>query len=340
MLHIGVDEVGYGPLLGPLVIGLAAFRVEDTALSTAGDSLTGDSLAGGSRAGGRAVGDARIRRRLKGYVCRVSRSARTPALPVPIDDSKRVLQRHGIDGLARGVGAFSAALDQAPPAHLEDLIDRYSDCRPEDFSRAPWFERLDTVAVPTYPWTGPLEDKWAARGVRALDLRVLPVDAPALNESFHALQNKANVLGLLSATLLLSVLDRYPGEDAHVVMDRHGGRLDYSAYLAQVFPFAQVARRPAPRGESAYRVDLPDRCLWIRFVTKGDQISLAVSWASMAAKLTRELFMRRFNAWFAERCPGVKPTAGYVTDGRRFLEDVQDFLCQEAIERHLLVRTR
>ena len=31
MLHIGVDEAGYGPLLGPLVIGVAAFRVEPLA---------------------------------------------------------------------------------------------------------------------------------------------------------------------------------------------------------------------------------------------------------------------------------------------------------------------
>ena len=29
MLHVGVDEVGYGPLLGPLVVGVAAFRLTD-----------------------------------------------------------------------------------------------------------------------------------------------------------------------------------------------------------------------------------------------------------------------------------------------------------------------
>ena len=325
VLHIGVDEAGYGPLLGPLVIGLAAFRVEDRELSADGD---------------RPSEDARIRRRLKGYVCRVSRRARAEALPVPIDDSKRVLQRHGVEGLARGVGAFAAALDQAPPAHLEDLIVRYTDRRPEGYAEAPWFEDLHRVPLPTYPWTGPLEDRWARRGVRALDLRVLPADAPELNQSFASLQNKANVLGLLSATLLLSVLDRHPGEDAQVVMDRHGGRLDYSGYLAQVFPFSAVCPLAGPRGESRYRVDLPDRCLHIRFVTKGDQVSLAVSWASMAAKLTRELFMRRFNQWFAERCPGLKPTAGYTTDGRRFLDDVADVLCDEEIARDLLVRSR
>ena len=28
MLHLGIDEAGYGPLLGPLVIAVSAWRVE------------------------------------------------------------------------------------------------------------------------------------------------------------------------------------------------------------------------------------------------------------------------------------------------------------------------
>jgi len=185
-----------------------------------------------------------------------------------------------------------------------------------------------------------LEERWARRGVRALDLRVLAADAPELNEAFEAIGNKATVLGLLSATLLLSLLDRHPGEDAHVVMDRHGGRKDYAPYLGGVFPFARISPRPGPEGESRYQVDLPDRRLYMRFVTKGDQVSLAVSWASMVAKLTRELFMQRFNAWFCQRCPGLKPTAGYYTDGRRFLRDIDGLLADGVIDRGLLVRSR
>ena len=323
MLHIGVDEAGYGPLLGPLVIGLSAFRLHDEADAPAFDPWT-----------------TRLRARLKGTVCRVSRKARSERLPVPVDDSKRVLQRHGREGLARGVGVFAAAMDQPPPAHLADLLCRYSDRQPDGYADAPWFRDLHRVPVPRYPWTGPLADRWARRGVEALDLRVLPADASELNASFAALDNKANVLGLLSATLLVSVLDRHPGEDAHVVMDRQGARLDYAGYLAQVFPFARVTPVRAPERESRYVVELPDRCLRIRFVTKGDQVSLAVGWASVAAKLTRELFMDSFNAWFHRRRPELKPTAGYHTDGRRFLEDVDDLIQGEAIDRGLLVRSR
>jgi len=322
VLHIGVDEAGYGPLLGPLVIGLAAFRVQPE--PTSSDEVWACDL----------------RRRLKGLVVRAGGGRRERPLPVPVDDSKAVKRRHGLSGLARGMGLFASAMATPPPAHLEDLIARYSDRRADGYGGVPWFADLSASALPRYPWTGPMEERFAARGVQPIDLRVLPADAPELNAAFDALQNKANVLGLLSATLLVSVLDSHPGEDALVVMDRQGGRLDYSAYLARVFPFAIVSGVAGPRGESRYRVRLPDRRLRVRFVTQGDRVALAVGWASMAAKLTRELFMQRLNAWFQERLPAVRPTAGYVTDGRRFLRDVASVLRDEAIDRDLLVRSR
>lgn len=326
MLHVGVDEAGYGPLLGPLVIGVAAFRVDEAVRPHAIPPACGWR--------------AHLRRRLKGIVVRAGARGDRGCLPVAIDDSKAVKQRAGLAGLARGVGLFASAMDQAPPAHLEDLIVRYSDRGPDTFACCPWFRELGEVALPHYPWTGRLDERFAARGIQALDLRVLPTDAPELNDSFEAIRNKASVLGLLSATLVLSILDRHPGEDAILVMDRQGGRQDYAGYLARVFPFAVVSPAAAPRGEVRYRVRLPDRMLHVRFVTKGDRVSLAVGWASMAAKLTRELFMQRLNGWFHERLPEVRPTAGYYTDGRRFLDDVGPVLAEEAIDRRLLVRSR
>lgn len=323
MLHIGLDEAGYGPLLGPLVIGAAVFRVDP----------------------GVAPSDPwreNLRACLKGIVTSAgcAKESATGRLPVPVDDSKRIRQRFGLQGLARGVGAFAAVMDQAPPADLEDLLRRYSDRHPESYAGVPWFRDLAGAPVPRYPWTGPLDERARARGVQALDLRVLPADAPELNHSFARLRNKAGVLGLLTADLLLSILDRHPAEDALVVLDRHGARLDYGPYLARVFPFARVTRQSAPRGEARYVVDLPGRTLRLRFVTEGDRRSLAVGWASVAAKLTRELFMQRLNAWFGARLPSLRPTAGYVQDGRRFLGEVGSLLDTEAIDPALLVRAR
>ena len=50
--------------------------------------------------------------------------------------------------------------------------------------------------------------------------------------------------------------------------------------------------------------------------------------------------MGRLNAWFADRRPGLRPTAGYVDDGRRFLADVADVLEKERVDHRRFVRQR
>jgi hypothetical protein len=41
----------------------------------------------------------------------------------------------------------------------------------------------------------------------------------------------------------------------------------------------------------------------------------------MAAKYVRELSMHAFNAFWAARVPGLRPTAGYPTDAQRWRGD-------------------
>jgi hypothetical protein len=319
VLHVGIDEAGYGPLLGPLVIGLSAWRVQ---------GATQDEDPGGVLA-----------QRLGALVVPARGRRPREALPVPVDDSKRLHGRDGVTGLARAVGAFAAALDQAPPADLEDLLRRYGEVPPSAFRALPWFATLADEAVPRYPWTGPLHEAFDACGVAALDLRAWAVDVPAFNDAL-ADGSKADVLARFGGCLLTRFLDRFPGEDAHIVFDRHGSRRDYRAWLGALFPFAPLAEVVRAPHESRYRIDLPDRRLHLAFRTRADGNDLAVAWASVLAKLTRELFMGRLNAWFGERVPGLRPTAGYVTDGRRFLADVAPVLERERIPGDWLVRAR
>jgi hypothetical protein len=42
----------------------------------------------------------------------------------------------------------------------------------------------------------------------------------------------------------------------------------------------------------------------------------------MVSKYIREAMMRRFNAFWLGHLPGVLPTAGYFSDGTRFLADI------------------
>ena len=80
----------------------------------------------------------------------------------------------------------------------------------------------------------------------------------------------------------------------------------------------------------------------IDFKVKADDSRTPVALASVAAKTARELFMERFNAWFAARKPGLAPTAGYPVDARRFLADIDDLSGELPADRRqsLLIRCR
>jgi ribonuclease HII len=83
------------------------------------------------------------------------------------------------------------------------------------------------------------------------------------------------------------------------------------------------------------------RRMGVAFLTEGENAHLPVALASMTAKLTRELLMRRFNAYWSERhraLGGVelRPTAGYALDARRWLRDVGESMPDD--DREVLVR--
>jgi hypothetical protein len=50
--------------------------------------------------------------------------------------------------------------------------------------------------------------------------------------------------------------------------------------------------------------------------------------------------MNAFNAYFGALQPGLRPTAGYVTDGRRWLAEARTALARAGVEEKNLVRER
>jgi ribonuclease HII len=78
----------------------------------------------------------------------------------------------------------------------------------------------------------------------------------------------------------------------------------------------------------------------VRFAVQAESLSLPVALASCIAKYVRETCMRAFNAGFAALEPALEPTAGYVTDARRWLKDAEVALARSGIERAELVRAR
>ena len=60
----------------------------------------------------------------------------------------------------------------------------------------------------------------------------------------------------------------------------------------------------------------------------------------MLSKYLRELHMALFNAYWIERRADLRPTAGYVTDARRFLEDTGELRRELGTEDDRLIRIK
>ena len=82
------------------------------------------------------------------------------------------------------------------------------------------------------------------------------------------------------------------------------------------------------------------RCAEIRFAVRAEKAHLPVALASMISKYVRELLMVLFNRYWAQRVPGVAPTAGYYVDGRRFYDQILPAVRQLGVDERMLYRTR
>jgi len=315
----GIDEAGYGPLLGPLVVSGVAFEVPDAA---AGDDLW-------SR-----LADA------------VSRSPRDAAR-VPVDDSKRLFdQSRGPRHIERTALAFSLAGDRAPahsltvPGTFLGVLSALAELG-EDLACYPWHRGAD-FAVPLAADPSQVEADAtrlrAAPGARFLGAWTLPVLVGEFNRLVERHGTKSATLFLKTARLLERFWRDWGERGLVVHVDKHGGRNRYGLLLHQTFLGARVRTLAEGPRESLYTVAEGARHMAVGFYEGGDSRHLPVALASVFSKYLRELFMHGFNAWWQERVPGLAPTAGYVVDGRRFLADIASARLTLAIDDRLLVR--
>ena len=78
----------------------------------------------------------------------------------------------------------------------------------------------------------------------------------------------------------------------------------------------------------------------VEFRAKGEEHSFAVALGSCLAKYARETVMDGFNRYFQSLQPDLTPTAGYTTDGRRWLQDAKPAPADGHLAPDVLVRTR
>ena len=91
---------------------------------------------------------------------------------------------------------------------------------------------------------------------------------------------------------------------------------------------------------SSYLLTGRGKNVQLRFAVKADDICLPVALASMVSKYIRELLMECINQYFLDHVGHLKPTAGYWTDGLRFINDIKHVLPDLPVNDNQLIRCR
>jgi hypothetical protein len=185
----------------------------------------------------------------------------------------------------------------------------------------------------------------AGVGVAALKCRVL--GETVYNDLVQTGGSKAAATEAALVDHLWSVWDAWgdigarPDGGVRVVCDRQGGREQYTDLLRRAFPGVQVAETHRTIKQSRYELtgtgaDGKPRHMHVLFLVESERYHLPVALASMVAKHTRESMMARFNKYWCERMPELKPTAGYRGDAWRWLEDAKAVIRDD--ERVVMIR--
>jgi hypothetical protein len=327
-LYAGIDESGYGPLLGPLVVTRAVFSV--------GPEQTGEP-------------PACLWNTLDAVVCRRLREAgRDPRhLRIAINDSKLLYNSTaGLRHLERGVLALLPGVRE--PRSLAELLEALATDAESAASTLRWYR--DAAGGPELPaqadpgelsrLRGVFGRTAALAGVKLEELRATVVYEDRFNRLVARCGSKAQCAWEFVAAHLSSLWEGFGSQNPYVVLDRQGGRRSYGPLLVGLAPRLRVEILEESPTVSRYRLSGEGRSLRLEVRVGSERRHLPVAYASMVAKYLRELLMLRFQRFWSEAAPEVRPTAGYFSDGSRFLRELEPHLRRLGLRRELLARCR
>ncbi len=316
----GIDEAGYGPILGPLVVSGVVFRIPDEDLNASlWNTLRSSVSKTPSRAGRRVV----------------------------VVDSKKLYHSRGSLLPLERTALVMLAVAGRRPRSWRGLLRVLAPEVVDQLDQYPWYARVDPAL--------PLSDGVGDIGVQANAIRrdcathrVEPLGVfsePLLEGHYNRLVKNTRNKAVVLLGLALRLADRImrtasPRERIRLCVDRLGGRQHYREPLVTAMPGHELQILEESPERSAYRLVRSARVCEIEFATRGEDRHFPVALASVYSKYLRELFMHVFNDYWSGRVADLKPTAGYYSDARRWLRDARPALARAGIDRSLLIRER
>lgn len=321
MILAGIDEAGYGPLLGPLVVGCCAFEIDNA-------DPNGELPC--------------VWKRLKKLI---SKNRTKNGKKLHVNDSKIVYQS-GLKELERSILALIATQVETCEG-LEHFIALTANHALADVREYPWYQPFDGERFPLEQdflsirlFANALKIEMDKAGARFLHLGARVVTERKLNELLNSTNNKGSALFSTSAIHLDHLLRTYGDKGLVIFCDRQGGRSHYGSLLRLMFDDWSLEIIEEKESRAEYRLLRGDHAVRIIFCEKAETQCLPVAAASMLSKYTREALMHRFNAFWKRHLPALAPTAGYYADGVRFLGDISDKRQELGIVDEQLIRSR
>ncbi len=316
----GIDEAGYGPVLGPLVITVVAFDVPDEKAHCSLWELLKD-----------AVSDSLKDR--KNRLC--------------VRDSKKLYHaRSGLRLLEDAVLSFLQLTDSKAAVSFYQLLDRLSCYNAGAIARYPWYaDKNYALPVATslsavLNYANLLQYALNRHNMRFRYAGSCVLTVREFNEQVRLCGNKGTVLFRSCASLIARLWDACD-DTIHLTIDKQGGRNSYLDPLREQLPTATFRALEEGAKVSTYEAtNTQGKKMSLSFVEKGEESCMAVALASLFSKYVRELFMRLENQYWLQCMPGLTPTAGYYEDAQRFLSQIAPAIRERAIQEDILIRIK
>jgi ribonuclease HII len=297
----GIDEAGFGPILGPLVVSSTAFSIPEKMLEKNLWRVLNKSVAD-------------KRKHLAGRIL--------------IADSKKVHnKKDGLRHLRRAVLACLQLLGKNPETLAELLEMLCPDC-PARLEAYPWHGNIKTEPVSGAQADVAIASNVLAQDLRANNMKLLDIHSRCLDVAYYnrmvaSVKNKASVLFTAACQLIQKAFDDFGRDNLNIIIDRQGGRSRYAASLLRMFPHTELVVLKENQKLSSYELKDHAKKMRLHFIVGADDRFLPVSLASMVSKFLRELLVADMNRYFVTLHSALRPTAGYWKDGSRFIEDLK-----------------